>query len=334
MTSRKKVLLAIVAIAATLVIAAGIFFGSAAMLGIDLAALSYDGGTVKDDGEGGGEAEDYEFVFNGTADIAEQTYHVTLYGNKDEEQSISLRIEELPTAELTGTWVFVEQKGYKIYFDDANGSFVYTKYDPASKLFSFNYNLNIGDTNGGSGKVAFTCEDEAFAAEYDGEGLGNVPPTFNGYTTYIGAMFALGEPMQCVLTCYEDGSCVSLSTNEVKFASERRGTWEFDEDANVYTFTFEDEPFGINEETGSSTYWKFNQTVGECSMEDAAANWTFMGGTGVCYWDQTTITEAPGNTFSTVYDEDTNTYYLLFEHGISGFGEFADRYVSWSPDEA
>ena len=92
MTSSKKVLLAIVAIAATLVIAAGIFFGSAAMLGIDLAVLSYDGGTVKDDGEGGGEAEDYEFVFNGTADIAEQTYHVTLYGNKDEAQSISLRI--------------------------------------------------------------------------------------------------------------------------------------------------------------------------------------------------------------------------------------------------
>lgn len=333
MTSSKKVLLAIVAIAATLVIAAGIFFGSAAMLGIDFAALSYDGGTVKDDGEGGGEAEDYEFVFNGTADIAEQTYHVTLYGNKDEEQSISLRIQELPTAELTGTWVFVEQKGYKIYFDDANGSFVYTKYDPASKLFSFNYNLNIGDTNGGSGKVAFTCEDEAFAAEYDGEGLGNVPPTFNGYTTYIGAMFALGNPVDCLLTCYEDGTCVSLSTNEVKFAQARNGTWEFDEDANQYTFTFEPEPFAVNTETGSP-YWRFKFAAGEVTLQEAAENWTFMGGgTGECYWEQTTITEEPPLTFTTTYDAETNTYYMIYEHGYSGFSEFADRYVAWSPDD-
>lgn len=332
MTRNKKIILAICSVALTLILAAAIFFGSAAMLKIDFAELSYNGSSVGKDDTGGDVETDYEFVFNGTTEIAGQTYHASLYGNKDEDKSVSLRIEELPTAELTGTWVFVEHKGYKIYFDDANSSFVYTKYDPESKLFSFNYNLNIGDTNGGSGKVAFTCSDEAFAAEYDGEGLGNVPPTFNGYTTYIGAMFALGEPMQCVLTCYEDGTCVSLSTNEVKFASERKGTWVYDAEANVYTFTFEDEPFTVNSETGS-TYWKFSQPVGECSMEDAAANWTFMGGTGVCYWEQTTITETPANTFSTVYDEETNTYYLLFEHGISGFGEFADRYVAWSPDE-
>lgn len=331
MTRNKKIIVGVCSVAITLILAVIIFFGSAAMLRIDFSELSYNGNTSGGSDSVPSEEDDYEFVFTGSAEIGGRTYNATVYGNKDEGKTISLRIAELPTAELTGTWVFVENKGYKIYFDDANSSFVYTKYDTATKQFSFNYNLNIGDTNGGSGRVAFTYTDEAFAAEYDGEGLGNVPPAFTGYSTYIGAMFALGEPVQCTLTCYEDGTCVSLSTNEVKFASQRTGTWEYDETSNQYTFTFAPEPFAVNTESGSA-YWKFSYEAGEVSLEEAAENWTFMGGTGVCYWEQTTITEELPLTYTTTYDAATNTYYLVYEHGYSGFSEFADRYVAWSPD--
>ncbi len=330
MTRNKKIIITVCAIAITLILAAGIFFGSAAMLKIDFSELSYNGnvdsaGPVTNDEEG-----DYEFVFTGSTEIADQTYNVTLYGNKDEGKTVSLKIEELPMVELTGSWVFVEGKGYKIYFDDATDSFAYTKYDPETKLFSFNYNLNLGDTSGGSGKVAFTCKNEAFADEYDGVGLGNVPPIFTGYSTFIGAVFALKQPVACLLTCYEDGTCVSISTNEVKFATERNGAWEYDSATNVYTFTFEDEPFVADAERGS-VYYKFNQEIIETLPEDTVSHWNPME--SGCYWDQVTITENPGNTFQTVYDEETNTYFLLYEHGYSGANEFADRYVSWSPDD-
>ena len=330
MTKKKKIISSLCVVATTVILGTSIFFGSAALLKINFSDLFYNANKDKTSQKNDVKEEDYEFIFNGSTTIANQNYNVNLYGIKDKNQSISLKIKELPIAELTGNWKFVKNKGYKIYFDDANGSFAYTKYNVETKNFTFNYTLNIGDTNGGSGKVNFSYKDIDFFNEYDGEGLGNVPPTFFGYTTYIGAMFALGEPMQCVLTCYEDGSCVSLSTNEVKFASERKGTWEFNSNENKYTFNFENEPFKVNKEEGS-TYWKFTKEVGKCSLEEASKNWTFMGG-GTCYWEQTKITQELSNTFSTVYNEENNTYFLLYEHGISGFSEFADRYVSWSPD--
>ncbi|MBO4990016.1 MAG: hypothetical protein J6D37_06755 [Clostridia bacterium] len=269
----------------------------------------------------------YEFVFTGSTVIADQTYHLTVYGNKDEDKTFDLRVAEMPVAELNGTWVYVEGKGYKLYFDDTNSTFVYTKYDTATNEFSFKYTLNIGDTNGGSGKAVFTYKDEAFAKKYDGEGLGAVPPTFTGYSSYIGAMFALHEPVKCILTCYEDGTCTSISTNEVKFASPRNGTWSYDSAKNSYHFTFEAEPYGLNEE-GTATYWKYSQPIGT-SLEDSAANWMPFDG----YWVSGPITEIPGNEYETYYDAETNTYYLCFEHGFSGFGEFADRYVAYTPED-
>lgn len=276
--------------------------------------------------------EEYEFVFTGSAEIGGRTYNATIYGNRDEEQSISLRIAELPVAELGGEWVYVEGKGYKIYFDDTNSTFIYTKYDTATNEFTFNYNLNVGDTNGGSGKVHFTCKDEAFASVYDGVGLGNVPPTFTGYTTFIGAMVALHEPVVCVLTCYEDGTCTSVSTNEVKYASPLNGTWSYDAEANQYTFTFEPEPFAVNTETGS-TYWKFSEEPGAVSLEEASENYTVPPFGEQGYWVQTTITEIGPSTYTTTYDEETNTYWLIFEHGIVQESEFADRYMAYTPED-
>lgn len=284
---------------------------------------------------GGGQADDpsaepdptetvspYEFEFTGSTVIADQTYNVTIYGSKDE--TFSLRIAEMPVAELVGTWTFVENKGYKLYFDDTNASFVYTKYDPDTKQFSFNYTLDLGDTNGGAGKVAFTAVDEAFASEYDGEGLGALPPTFTGYTTWMGAMAALGEPVKCTLTCFEDGTCTSISSNEVKFASPRNGTWSYDEATNTYTFEMEPELFE------GATIWHFTQPI--CTpLEDAAANWTLFE--GECYWSQDEIAEPyTNNTFTTEYDEATGTYYLILEHGFSGANEYAERYLAYTPE--
>lgn len=143
MAKNKKIILAVCAIVVTLILAVGIFFGAAAMLKINFADLSYNGMTGQTEKPGGTVTADYEFVFTGTTEIDNNEYHVSVYGNKDEEKSITLKIEELPMVELTGSWIFVEEKGYKIYFDDATSSFAYTKYDPAEKLFSFNYNLNL-----------------------------------------------------------------------------------------------------------------------------------------------------------------------------------------------
>ncbi len=271
----------------------------------------------------------YEFEFTGSTEIQGTEYHSTIYGNED--STFALRIEELPTAEMTGTWTFVDGKGYKLYFDDTNSSFRYTKYDPETKQFSFNYKLDLGDTNGGSGDIQFVYEDADFANQYDGEGLGPMPPVFNGYTTYMGAMVALGEPMKCTLTCYEDGTCTSVSSNEVKFASPRNGTWSFDEESNTYTFEMEPEPFE------GAAYWKFTKPVGT-PLEDAAEHWTIMGGEEgsqpECYWESVPVEEPyTNNTFTTEYDEETNTYYLLMEHGLSGANEYADRYFAYTPEE-
>ncbi len=320
----KKILFIVAAAVVSVGIMVGIFFGSASVLGIKF------GGTTP--GKTGGAVRETQFAFTGKTTIADKEYNVTVYGYKDDDKSVSVRIKELPTAELGGNWAFVEGKGYKLYFDDTNSTVAYTKYDTATQSYSFDYRLNIGDTNGGSGKVSFTYKDEAFASSYDGIGLGYAPPQFNGHSSYVGAVFALHESVKCVLTCYEDGTCTSVSTNEVKFASPRNGTWSYDAATNQYTFTFEDEPFAVNTTDGSS-YWEFKGEVG-ASMDEAAAHWNVFD-PATSWWVSRKVTDPSEftNTYKTVYDEETNTYYLCFEHGFAGFGEFADRYVSWCPDE-
>ncbi|HBK01838.1 MAG TPA: hypothetical protein DDY77_02245 [Clostridiales bacterium] len=154
---------------------------------------------------------DYEFVFEGSDDFESGgiTRHldISVYGNKDDEKSVLLKVKQLPQIEYYGTWVLVPNKGYKIYFEDSRSTYVYCRYDTEKKQFGFNYRCSFG--NAGTKTVAFSYEDKSF--EYDGIGLGLHPPV-------IGS-----------LTCNEDGTFVVGS---------RTGTWEYLPDTNQYYFHF------------------------------------------------------------------------------------------------
>ena len=127
----------------------------------------------------------YEFVFNGTVETnTGRTFTLDMAGNKDEGQTLSLAVKEMPALNLSGRWTFTENKGYKIFLDDANGTFMYSRYNPDSKEFTVTFDYDMG--NFGQPRAVLTYSDEAFAAQYDGVGLGRKPPSFalEGYTTY------------------------------------------------------------------------------------------------------------------------------------------------------
>ena len=176
------------------------------------------------------------FDFRGSAffEKSNATYNISIKGYKDEDDSILLTVDELPEIELGGYYTYVENAGYKIYFDDVSESFVYTSYDPSAKEFSFKYTLNLGEGLGQS-KVRFTYVDESFV--YDGVGLGKVPPIF----TDAGDNYALiraNVQIKSLLTCFEDGSCVV--TSECATAVDpRKGTYTYDRNKDVYHFVFD-----------------------------------------------------------------------------------------------
>lgn len=184
-----------------------------------------------------GKTSNYEFVFTGSSSgfLNGKTFNATIYGNKDDGHSITMTVDELKAVKLSGTWTFVEGKGYKIYFADVNELFVYTAYSTESKDFTFNYTLNLG-SGYGSAKMLFTCHDESFASSYDGVGLGRTPPTFSG-VGYSGG----SATTECynVLKCLEDGTCIQTSTYERTGDSFRYGTWSYDGKSDAYTFIFD-----------------------------------------------------------------------------------------------
>ena len=80
---------------------------------------------------------EYEFIFEGSSsEFSEgRTYHATIYGNKDEEQTFTLKINEFPMMEMYGEWIFVENKGYKLYFEDDAATLVYSSYNIETHVF-------------------------------------------------------------------------------------------------------------------------------------------------------------------------------------------------------
>ncbi len=192
---------------------------------------------------------DYEFIFTGaSSDFAGgRTMNVTVYGLKDENNSIELRVAEYPQILIDGYYTYVEGKGYKLYFNDASSAFVYTQFHPEDNTFTFRYTLDMGDTLG-SARVAFTCQDDAFAAEYDGEGLGRTPPTFVGTVAGVG-----GGAVS--LVCREDGTFDTAALSNT-FGGGRTGTWEYDEENDQYLFHF-------NPDRNYSTNYERNEADAE-----------------------------------------------------------------------
>lgn len=185
---------------------------------------------------------DYEFVFTGTVETATgRTFTLDMTGNKDEEQTLNLTVKEMPALNLTGTWTFTEGKGYKIFLDDANGTFAYSRYNPDTKSYSLTFDYDMG--NFGQPRVVLTYLDEDFAAEYDGVGLGRKPPVFSltGYTTY--QHYGYGT-----LLCAEDGTVsASLTNTGAGWYFNRSGTWTYDEAADEYVIVFTDSTISLTD---------------------------------------------------------------------------------------
>lgn len=177
------------------------------------------------------EKKNARFVFTGEgkADTG-RALHYSVIGKQD--NTILVAIDELPRLSMDGTWTFVENKGYKLYFNDGNGTFAYTKYNAETKAFTFRSMMATG--NYGSPEVSFSYVDADFA--YDGIGLGNKPPLFNieGYNG--GTSHQTG-----IVTCNEDGTFKVGSSGGLWWVYDRtEGKWVYNETEDQYELTFND----------------------------------------------------------------------------------------------
>lgn len=198
----------------------------------------------------------YEFEFKGVSSDFEggRTLNVTIYGNKDAEKTVALRVEEYPQILIEGNYVYVEGKGYKIYFKDATSAYVYSQFDDSTDTFSFNYTLDVGSL--GSARMKFTYTDTSFV--YDGEGLGRTPPTFIGTGSGVGS-----DTVQ--LICNEDGTFTSTPVTN-KYGGTRTGTWEYDKNSDRYLLHFDvdtkyNQAFTLNEADASGHYCGYNKVT-------------------------------------------------------------------------
>lgn len=227
--------------------------------------------------------ENDEFIFSGSMQLNNgRRVDLKVIGDKRDE-SLLMTVEQMPAMSLTGHYVKVDGKGYKVYFDDIADSFAYTQYDEATKTMSFRTNVNMGTY--GTGRVDFTFPNEAFADEYDGEGLGKTPPVFTIEGWAGGVIQTFGT-----LSCNEDGS-ITVADD---WASPRQGTWEYDEASNIYTIQFTEKTFDALD----SYPWKQGRVQGEAptltQADLEAENW-FMG------------------PIQTEYDAATSTYSMTVE---------------------
>lgn len=294
-----------------------------------------------------GEAESpNEFEFTGTATLDNGTeYHGKIVGDKD--GTFIFTLDEMSNVSLSGTWVKVDSKGYKLYFSDAESSYSYTKYSPDTKDFSLTYTVDLGGGYG-STKFHFTSHNEKFASEYDGVGLGNHPPIMVG-----GGWGGPGGTTwrETKLTCYEDGTCTSLCTYR---SVSRNGTWTFDDATNTYSFSFNPEEYtyqravgvcalpGRSEgvDFGTSDTYRHYYWVGDFkNADELQAAGAEVSRAELWVWDEgprnyaTSTWQADGENeieFKTTYDEATQTYTLAYEQYDNFF--YTDRMVSYTLD--
>lgn len=237
------------------------------------------------------ETGEYLFDFVGSAQYEDgEEYTFRIRAPKEGDGSFLLTIDELHQFELGGTYTYVENKGYKLYFDDIDGQFAYSSYDPETKEFSVKYTLDLGEMLG-KRRVTFTAKDEDFAEIYDGEGLGVTPPTFEGggWGGYK-AQFVI-EPAK--LTCYEDGTAVFTAT-AVTAVDTKTGTWDYDAETNTYHFWFPPQTFA--------------NTSNVEVQEDGTIGYQTVYSEGV--WRYDSYSEQTATDFYTTYDEATGTYNL------------------------
>lgn len=269
-------------------------FLSMLLVGVSLLGLvgcGSGGGEGNDGGKSAGDSPSEEglaFSFTGTETYDDGTEYTVDIKAKEGEDAFTLSIEELPMFELGGTYKFVEGKGYKLYFDDVDSQFVYTSYDPETADFSFKYKLDLGEALG-TRRITFTGHDEAFAKQYDGEGLGLTPPTFegSGWGGYIGQF----EIAPAKLTCYEDGTA-TFTAVAVTAVDPKTGTWDYDEETNVYHFNFPPQTFANSAQVEE--------------QPDGTIGYKTVYGESDYRFD--VFSETTETDFYTTFDEETQTY--------------------------
>lgn len=185
---------------------------------------------------------DYEFLFTGNVEASTgREFSLYLAGNKDDDQTLTLGVLEMPALNVSGTWTFTENKGYKIFLNDSAGTFAYSRYDVETSTFSVQFDFNMG--NYGTPRAVLTYVDEEFASVYVGIGLGLKPPTFSleGYSTYNHYSYG-------TLTFQENGTISTQLTNSgAGWYYARTGFWEYDEETNVYDYWFTDNTINLDD---------------------------------------------------------------------------------------
>ena len=237
---------------------------------------------------------DYVFSFTGKEQFDDgQEYNFQIKADKDSEAGdhrFVLSIDELSMFELGGMYTYLDNKGYKLYFEDVDSQFVYTSYDTETEEFSFKYKLNLGEALG-TRTVVFSYQDAAFKDIYDGEGLGLLPPTFegSGWGGYLGQF----EIAPAKLTCYEDGTAYFTAV-AVTAVDPKTGTWDYDETTNTYHFYFPPQTIANNSQS-------------EVQADGTTGYKTVYGEADVRFdkFSETTETD-----FYTTYDDATGTYHL------------------------
>lgn len=273
---------------------------------------------------------EYEFVFEGSGTFSDGVdYHITIRGNHD--QTFLLTIKELPLLEMDGTWVLVENKGYKFYLNDYDGTYVYTTYDTTSKVFTAKVPVNLSEGLGRK-TVTMTYQDAAFAAVYDGVGLPPHPPTFTGFG-YGGSNG--NSVYNCQIICREDGTCVSVT--DKSGTADREGTYTYDAETDTYYFEFADEEYDVSyiksTDEGMAYYHTFGSAAG--GTPSKATTETLLQSDGFPRFNTSTwYYDADGNKveteFKTTYDAETKTYTLIYEAFCHGF---CDRLVTYTLED-
>lgn len=287
-----------------LILAPLVLYAVAAIVWVCVSLAGSSTGTGSGGGGGGIVEGDYEFVFSGSVETnTGRTFTLALTGNKDEEQTLDLTVQEMPALSIDGNWTFTENKGYKIFLNDANGTFAYSRYDTDTQTFSVTFDYDMG--NFGRPRAVLTYKDEAFAEVYDGVGLGLKPPTFSleGYTTFNHYSYG-------TLSFKEDGTVTANLTNTgAGWYFNREGFWEF------------------NEETQEYDFWFTDSTI---SLTDGNLNIRGEEGAQYVYWSKyTKDSEEPEFRIELPYDEFVNDYHLFTGEEYMYHTEFIgseDRY--------
>ncbi len=173
------------------------------------------------------------FEFTGKGTINEVDYDFAIKGVEADNE---FYIEVLNTEfeHIFGEWKFTTGKGYILTFDDAYWTEKKVKYNEENKQFYFSYDVNLGSAYGKT-RVKFTGSANDF--EYDGIGWGFEPFEFS----VVGADVFGMTTLDASLTCYEDLSFKTTGSCPLIAVPERKGTYVFDKDTNVYTFIFTDQ---------------------------------------------------------------------------------------------